>query len=139
MTCGIDLPEGLLILYRSGIFAIDISIVNFQTCPTHRDDFGVYWKRQKRAYRSPSHPAKNSKSYAKCSRQRGIQASTCKDFWLISITFLTVAVGKDLDLHKNIKKINNFKMILDLLIIPLGPLPLLNIKIEGRYYNHTEM
>jgi hypothetical protein len=88
--------EGLLILYRSGIFAIDISIVNFQTCPTHRDDFGVYWKRQKRAYRSPSHPAKNSKSYAKCSRQRGIQASTCKDFWLISITFLTVAAGKNL-------------------------------------------
>ena len=27
MTCGIDLPEGLLILYRSGIFAIDTSIV----------------------------------------------------------------------------------------------------------------
>ena len=24
-------PEGLLILYKSGIFAIDISIVNFQT------------------------------------------------------------------------------------------------------------
>ena len=37
-----------------------------------------------------------SKSYAKCSRLRGIQASTCKDFWLISITFLTVAAGKNL-------------------------------------------
>ena len=30
-------------------------------------------------------------------------------------------------------------MILDLLIIPLGLLPLLNSKIEGSYYNHTEM
>ena len=30
-------------------------------------------------------------------------------------------------------------MILDLRIIPLGLLPLLNIKIEGSYYNHTEM
>ena len=29
-------PEGLLILYKSGIFAIDISIVNFQTWPRHR-------------------------------------------------------------------------------------------------------
>ena len=29
-------------------------------------------------------------------RLRGIQASTCKDFWLISITFLTVAAGKNL-------------------------------------------
>jgi len=84
-------PEGLLILYRSGIFAIDTSIVNFQTCPRHRDDLGVYWKRQKRTYRSPSHPAT---SYAKCSR--GIQASTCKDFWLKSITFLPVGAGKNL-------------------------------------------
>jgi hypothetical protein len=61
MTCGslLTSPEGLLILYnRSGIFAIDTSIVNFQTCPRHRDDLGVYWKRQKRTYRSPSHPAK---------------------------------------------------------------------------------
>ena len=57
MTCGIDLPEDLLILYRSGIFAI----VNFQTCPRHRDDLEVYWKRQKRTYRSP-HPAKTSSS-----------------------------------------------------------------------------
>ena len=97
MTCGIDLPEDLLILYRSGIFAIDTSIVNFQTCPRHRDDLEVYWKRQKRTYRSP-YPAKTSKSYAKCSRLRvrGIQASTCKDFWLISIAFLTVAAGKNL-------------------------------------------
>ena len=30
-------------------------------------------------------------------------------------------------------------MILDLFIILLGLLLLLNIKIEGRYYNHTEM
>jgi hypothetical protein len=69
--------QGLLILYRSGIFAIDTSIVNFQTCPRHRDDLGVFWKRQKRTYRSP-HPAKTSKSYAKCSRLRGIQASQVK-------------------------------------------------------------
>jgi hypothetical protein len=61
MTCGIDLPEDLLILYRSGIFAIDTSIVNFQTCPRHRDDLEVYWKRQKRTYRSP-HPDKTSSS-----------------------------------------------------------------------------
>ena len=29
-------PEGLLILYRSGIFAIDTSIVKFQTCSRQR-------------------------------------------------------------------------------------------------------
>jgi hypothetical protein len=35
-------PEDLLILYKSGIFAIDTSIVNFQTWPRHRDDL---WKK----------------------------------------------------------------------------------------------
>jgi hypothetical protein len=39
--CGINLPEGLLILYRSGIFVIDTSVVNWQICPRHRDDLGV--------------------------------------------------------------------------------------------------
>ena len=62
-----NLPRsgGLLILYKSGIFAIDTSIVNFQTWPRHRDDLGVYWKRQKRTYQTASRPAR---SYAKCSR-----------------------------------------------------------------------
>jgi hypothetical protein len=35
-------PEGIRILCRSGIFAIDTYIVNFQTCPRHRDELGVY-------------------------------------------------------------------------------------------------
>jgi hypothetical protein len=72
MTCGIDLPEDLLILYRSGIFAIDTSIVNFQTCPRHRDDLEVYWKRQKRTYRSP-HPAKTSTICSSKSYTRNVQ------------------------------------------------------------------
>ena len=65
-----------------------------------------------------------ARSYAKCSRARGIHASTCKVFWLISITFLPVAAGKNLIKCYSIyilkmgkiyiktgKKINNFKMI----------------------------
>ena len=32
----------------------------------------------------------------KCSRLRGIEASTYKDVWLISITFLTIGAGKNL-------------------------------------------
>jgi hypothetical protein len=58
MTCGIDLPRKS----SYSIFAIvwiDTSIVNFQTCPRHRDDLVVYWKRQKRTYRSP-HPTKTT-------------------------------------------------------------------------------
>jgi hypothetical protein len=130
-------PEGLLILYKSGIFAIDTSIVSFQTWPRHRDDLGVYWKRQKRTYQSPSRPAR---SYAKCSR--GIHASTCKDFWLKSITFLPVAADKNLincySIYilkmgriyiKTCNKINNFQMIS--WFAYHSPLAILNIKIEG--------
>ena len=49
--CGIDLPEGLLILYRSGIFVMDTSVVNCQICPRHRDDLGICWKRQKQGFK----------------------------------------------------------------------------------------
>jgi hypothetical protein len=138
-------PEGLLILYKSGIFTIDTSMVNFQTWPRHRDDLGVYWKRQKRTYHSPSRPAR---SYAKCSR--GIHASTCEDVWLKSITYLLVAAGKNLincySIYilkmgriyiKTCKKINNFKMIS--WFAYHSPLALLNIKIERSYYNCSEM
>ena len=128
-------PEGLLILYTSGIFAIDTSRVNFQTWPRHR----VYWKQQKRPYQSPSHPAT---SYAKCSR--GIHASTCKDFWLKSITFFPVAAGKNLIncysiyiLKMGRIYIKTCKKIMICLSFPF--LPLLNIKIEGSYYNRSEM
>ena len=63
MTVVLASPEGILILYRSGIFGIDTYIVNFQTCPRHRDELGVYWKRQKRTFQSSSHPAKSSLEY----------------------------------------------------------------------------
>jgi hypothetical protein len=129
-------PEGLLILYKSGIFAIDTSIVNFQTWPRHRDDLGVYWKRQKRTFQSPSRPAR---SYAICSR--GIHASTCKEFWLQSITFLPVAAGKNLINCYSIyilkmgrvyietcKKLITSKWSLDLLIIPLWLYRILKLK-----------
>ena len=90
MTVVLTSPEGIRILCRSGIFAIDTYIVNFQTCPRHRDELGVYQKRQKRTCQSPPHPAKSS---VKCSR--GKQASICKDFWQKSRTFLAVGAGKN--------------------------------------------
>ena len=132
-------PEGLLSLYTSGIFAIDTSIVSFKTWPRHREGLGVYWKRQKRTYQSPS---RSSRSYVKCSR--GIHASTCKDFWLKSITFFPVAAGNNLIncysiyiLKMGRIYIKTCKQIMICLSFPF--LPLLNIKIEGSYYNRSEM
>lgn len=42
MTVVLTSPEGILILYISGIFAINTYMVNFQTCPRHRGELGVY-------------------------------------------------------------------------------------------------
>ena len=84
-------------IYRSGIFVIDTSVVNCQIFPRHRDDLGVYWKRQKRTCQASPHPANSS---AKCAR--GIQASRCKEFWLKSRTFLPVGAGKNLINRKSL-------------------------------------
>ena len=89
-------PEGLLILYRSGIFAIDTSIVNFQTCPRHRDNLGVYCKRWRRTYRSPSHPSllRVMQNVQEACRHQHVKIFGWNDDY--SITFLPIAAGKSL-------------------------------------------
>ncbi|CAG2229758.1 unnamed protein product [Mytilus edulis] len=83
-----ELPEGLLILYRSGIFSIDCSSCDIYICPKHRDDFGIYWRRQTRKCQSPTHP---DQSVAKPSR--GIPASVCKELWMTKRISLPVGSG----------------------------------------------
>jgi hypothetical protein len=39
-----NIPEGLLILHRSGIFSVDRSAKSLSICPWHRDFFGIYWR-----------------------------------------------------------------------------------------------
>jgi hypothetical protein len=39
-----NFPEGLLILYRSGIFSVDRAAKSLSICPWHRDFFGIYWR-----------------------------------------------------------------------------------------------
>jgi hypothetical protein len=84
-------PEGLLILYRSGLFAIDTSIVNCQKCQRHRDDLEVYWKRQKRTYRSPWFILlRFMRNFQETYRHQHYS------FWLKSRPFLPVGAGKNL-------------------------------------------
>ncbi|CAG2235052.1 unnamed protein product [Mytilus edulis] len=87
-----ELPEGVLILYRSGIFSIDCSSCDIYICPKHRDDFGIYWRRQTRKCQSPTHP---DKSVAKPSR--GIPASVCKELWMTKRIPLPVGSDSECD------------------------------------------
>jgi hypothetical protein len=119
-------PEGLLILYRSGLFAIDTSIVNCQKCPRHRDDLEVYWKRQKRTYRSPWFILlRFMRNFQDTYRHQHYS------FWLKSRPFLPVGAGKNLINCLSIyilkmgkiyiatcRKLITSKWSLDLLIIP---------------------
>ncbi|XP_076107223.1 uncharacterized protein LOC143075622 isoform X2 [Mytilus galloprovincialis] len=87
-----ELPEGLLILYRSGIFSIDCSSCDIYICPKHRDDFGIYWRRQTRKCQSPTHP---DQSVAK--PNRGIPASVCKELWMTKRISLPVGSDSECD------------------------------------------
>ena len=65
-----DLPEGLLILYRSGILTVDSYALNLLICPKHRDELGTHWIRRQRTCQSPFHKGK-------AKADRGIQATSC--------------------------------------------------------------
>lgn len=86
-----ELPDGLLILDRSGIFVIDNSPCDIYIFPRHRDNFGIYWKRQTKKCQSPTHL---NQSVAKpC---RGIQASICKELWMTKR--ISLPVGSSINL-----------------------------------------
>ncbi|XP_063409144.1 uncharacterized protein LOC134692613 [Mytilus trossulus] len=87
-----ELPKGLLILYRSGIFSIYCSSSDINICPKHRDDFGIYWRRQTRKCQSPTHP---DQSVAK--PNRGIPASVCKELWMTKRISLPVGSDSECD------------------------------------------
>ena len=41
-----NVPECMLILFRSGLFDISSSTLNLKICQKHRDALGIYWKRK---------------------------------------------------------------------------------------------
>ena len=55
-TSNYDIPESILILFRSGLFDLSICTLNLKICQSHRDYFGIYWKRTRTVCRYPDHP-----------------------------------------------------------------------------------
>lgn len=85
----VNIPEGVLILYRSGLFNVDVTTLNLKVCQKHRDELGIYWRRHQRSCQSPFH-ANASKSKP----DRGVQAHWSKDIWLHHRILVPVGSGK---------------------------------------------
>ncbi|CAC5399407.1 unnamed protein product [Mytilus coruscus] len=90
LSCDTDLqiPEGLLILYRYGNFSLDSSTLEKYIYPKHRDNLEIYWRRQQRRCQSTFHP---TNSHAKV--ERGIQAQVAKEIWMESGVYIPVGAG----------------------------------------------
>jgi hypothetical protein len=59
-----NFPEGLLILYRSGIFSVDRAAKSLSICPWHRDFFGIYWRDNSIKCQFKGHPESPSGKFA---------------------------------------------------------------------------
>ena len=82
----IDLPEGVLILYRSGIYTVDSYALNLHICPKHRDELGIHWVRRQRTCQSPIHTGK-------AKAERGIQAASSRELWFKRRINIPVGAG----------------------------------------------
>ena len=74
--CG-DFPEGLFILYRSGIFSVDTTSTSLRICPKHRDSYGIYWHNNRTKCQYPDHPTSS-----KAKADRGTPPLMYKQNWL---------------------------------------------------------
>ena len=88
-TAASDFPEGLLILYRSGIFTVDLPSINLRICPKHRDIYGIYWLSNRTKCQYPGHP-----SSSKAKADRGATPLMCKQYWLSTRQLIPVGIGK---------------------------------------------
>ncbi|XP_071166181.1 uncharacterized protein [Mytilus edulis] len=83
-----DFPEGLFILYRTGIFSIDATTTQLSICPKHRDFYGIHWKNKSARCQHPDHP-----SSSKAKADRGSSPLLCKQNWLYTRQIIPVGTG----------------------------------------------
>ena len=80
-----NVPECLLICFRSGLFDISSSTINFKICQKHRDVLGIYWKRTSAKCRFSEHPTAS---------KQGCIIQSCKQSWISTREVLSIGKGK---------------------------------------------
>ncbi|XP_052063237.1 uncharacterized protein LOC127702950 [Mytilus californianus] len=84
----VSIPEGLLILYRAGLFTVENATMKMTICDSHRDKLSTQWYRCKRTCAHPLHP-KTSKEKP----DRGITLAIAKEIWVHDRTITAVGDG----------------------------------------------
>lgn len=79
-------PEYILLLFRSGYFVIDKTVLSLKICTSHRKRLGIAWRRPRRTCAYPGH-------VGNMAADRGASPSFCKEVWLQTGQILPVGSG----------------------------------------------
>lgn len=86
----VEIPEGLLILFRSGLFQFTNDILKFNVCENHRSKLGTRWYRSSRRCSHPLHPPHMTQK-----PDRGVTCSMSKEIYLHERQVVPVGSGED--------------------------------------------
>lgn len=82
------IPEGLLLLFRSGIFCVSKDVLQLKICTSHRNSLCTHWYKDSRRCMHPLHqPDHNEKP------DRGLTCTMAKEIWLHERVVVPVGAG----------------------------------------------
>lgn len=82
------IPEGLLLLFRSGLFSMNRDVIEFKICQNHKKHLGRQWVSNRRRCCHPLHPPTHKEK-----PDRGITCSMSKEIWLHERIVVPVGSG----------------------------------------------
>ena len=84
-----QIPEGLILLFRSGLFYLTKEVLNLKICTNHRNSLGTHWYKSSRRCCHPLHPPE-----LKQKPDRGITCSMAKELFLHERIVVQVGSGE---------------------------------------------
>lgn len=83
------IPEGLLLLFRSGIFVVSKDVLQLNVCRSHRNSLCTHWYKDSRCCMHPLHPPNHREK-----PDRGLTCTMAKEIWLHERVVVPVGAGK---------------------------------------------
>lgn len=83
------IPEGLLLLFRSGIFVVSKDVLLLNVCRSHRNSLCTHWYKDSRCCMHPLHPPNHREK-----PDRGLTCTMAKEIWLHERVVVPVGAGK---------------------------------------------
>uniref|UniRef100_A0A8W8NYV2 C2H2-type domain-containing protein n=1 Tax=Magallana gigas TaxID=29159 RepID=A0A8W8NYV2_MAGGI len=82
------IPEGLLLLFRSGIFVVSKDVLQLNVCRSHRNSLCTHWYKDSRCCMHPLHPPNHREK-----PDRGLTCTMAKEIWLHERVVVPVGAG----------------------------------------------